>query len=136
MGKVMETLESQLHLDALPALPYADGSWVLNAMSHTSRLHDQILEALLAGPEYGYPLAQTIKQRAPGLLDNQEALIYPALHELENDGLLISYEVTAQDRTRRYYKLSERGMKRALEEKKNSTATAKAAALKPLTGDV
>lgn len=105
-------------------------------MSHTSRLHDQILEALLGGPEFGYPLAQTIKQRAPGLLDNQEALIYPALHELENDGLLISYEVTAQGRTRRYYKLSERGMKRALDEKEKSAATGRATALKPPMGDV
>ncbi|MCC6795308.1 MAG: helix-turn-helix transcriptional regulator [Candidatus Hydrogenedentes bacterium] len=104
-------------------------------MSHTGRLHDQILEALLPGPEFGYPLAQTIKHRAPGLLDNQEALIYPALHELENDGLLISYEVTAQGRTRRYYKLSERGMKRALEETAVEKAKGKAEALRPLTGD-
>lgn len=105
-------------------------------MSHVGRLQDQILEALLPGPEFGYPLAQTIKQRAPGLLDNQEALIYPALHELENDGLLISYEVTEQGRTRRYYKLSERGMKRALEETATERARGKAEALKPLAGDV
>ena len=104
-------------------------------MSHTSRLHDQILEALLAGPEFGYPLARTIKQRAPGLLDNQEALIYPALHELENDGLIFSYELTAQGRTRRYYKLTERGVKRALEEGEKSVEKGAAKVLKPLAGD-
>jgi PadR family transcriptional regulator PadR len=105
-------------------------------MSHTSRVQDQILEALLAGPEFGYPLAQTIKQRAPGLLDNQEALIYPALHELENDGQLISYELTTQGRTRRYYKLTERGMKQALEEGKMAEAKGAVMALKPLVGDI
>jgi len=115
-------------------MPYAGYGWVHDTMPHTGRLHDLILEALLAGPEFGYPLAQTIKQRAPGLLDNQEALIYPALHELEIDGLLVSYEVTAQGRTRRYYKLSERGMKRALEESKSATAAGHVAALKPLAG--
>ena len=117
-------------------MPYPAGGLVHYAMSHTSRLHEQILEALLAGPEFGYPLAQTIKQRAPGLLDNQEALIYPALHELENDGQLISYERTVNERTRRYYKLTERGMKHALEAREQQTATGSARALKPLTGDV
>ncbi|MDZ4858017.1 MAG: PadR family transcriptional regulator [Candidatus Hydrogenedentes bacterium] len=105
-------------------------------MSHTRKLQTQILEALLAGPEFGYPLAQTIKKRTPGLLDNQEALIYPALHELENDGLLISYEQTVKGRPRRYYKLTERGLKHAMKQMDTESERGAAQQLRPLIGNI
>jgi len=105
-------------------------------MSHTSRLHEQILDALLAGPEFGYPLAQTIKKRAPGLLDNQEALIYPALHELETDGDVTSHEQTVQNRPRRYYKLTERGIRRALKQNTRQESPSALQSLPPLLGEM
>ncbi|MCA9433565.1 MAG: helix-turn-helix transcriptional regulator, partial [Candidatus Omnitrophica bacterium] len=40
-----------------------------------------ILEVLSDGPEFGYEIAKRIKRMEPGVLDNQEALLYPDLYE-------------------------------------------------------
>ncbi len=42
------------------------------------------------------------------LLERQESALYPALYQLELDGLLDSYEQDDRERTRRYYRLTEK----------------------------
>jgi PadR family transcriptional regulator PadR len=68
-----------------------------------------ILEALEQGPEHGYRIAQQIKARSRGILDFKEGTLYPALHKLERDGLVESYEGTEKGRQRRYYSITQTG---------------------------
>ena len=68
-----------------------------------------ILEALKLEPNHGYRIAQRIKERSEGLLDFKEGTLYPALHKLENDGLIQSYEGVEKGRPRRYYRITEAG---------------------------
>ena len=59
-------------------------------------------------------------RRAEGvaLPDDADPALYPALHDLENKGLLDSYERTEKGRIRRYYKLTHKGRKKLVEERK------------------
>lgn len=68
-----------------------------------------ILEALEQEPTHGYRIAQRIKERSRGVLDFKEGTLYPALHKLENDGLVESYEEVEHGRRRRYYRISKSG---------------------------
>ena len=68
-----------------------------------------ILEALVREPSHGYRIAQQIKQRSQGVLDFKEGTLYPALHKLESDGLVESYEGMEQGRPRRYYRITKSG---------------------------
>lgn len=68
-----------------------------------------ILEALEREPTHGYRIAQRIKERSRGTLDFKEGTLYPALHKLERDGLVESYESTENGRQRRYYRISKAG---------------------------
>ena len=68
-----------------------------------------ILEALEAQPEHGYRIAQSIKERSRGVLDFKEGTLYPALHKLESEGMVESYNRIESGRTRRYYRITESG---------------------------
>ena len=68
-----------------------------------------ILEALVRQPSHGYRIAQSIKERSKGVLDFREGTLYPALHKLENEGLVDSYEEVENGRPRRYYRITKSG---------------------------
>jgi len=68
-----------------------------------------ILEVLLREPNHGYRVAQLIKERSRGVLDFKEGTLYPALHKLQSDGLVESYERVEQGRQRRYYRITRAG---------------------------
>ena len=68
-----------------------------------------ILEALVREPTHGYRIAQSIKERSKGVLDFREGTLYPALHKLENEGLVDSYEEVENGRPRRYYRITKSG---------------------------
>ena len=68
-----------------------------------------ILEALENEPNHGYRIAQSIKARSEGLLDFKEGTLYPALHKLENEARVESFEEVENGRPRRYYRITEQG---------------------------
>jgi transcriptional regulator len=68
-----------------------------------------ILEALAHGPSHGYRIAQQIKERSDGVLDFKEGTLYPALHKLENEGHVESFEGMEKGRPRRYYRITKSG---------------------------
>jgi PadR family transcriptional regulator, regulatory protein PadR len=70
-----------------------------------------ILETLNRGSSHGYEIATVIKRKSAGVLDFKEGTLYPALHTLERDGMVESYTELENGRTRRYYKLTEKGGK-------------------------
>ncbi len=68
-----------------------------------------ILQVLSLGPSHGYQITQQIKARSKGVLDFKEGTLYPALHSLEQQGLLEAYNAEENGRARRYYQLTTRG---------------------------
>ena len=60
-------------------------------------------------PSHGYRIALSIKKRSQGVLDFKEGTLYPALHKLENEGMVESYENVETGRLRRYYRITESG---------------------------
>lgn len=78
-------------------------------MNFKGTLPPLILEALLREPSHGYRIAQSIKERSQGVLDFKEGTLYPALHKLENDGLVESSEEIENGRQRRYYRITRPG---------------------------
>ena len=68
-----------------------------------------LLGVLAAGPGHGYAIITTLKQRSDGALDLPEAELYPALHRLEDMGLVASDWATAGGRRRREYHLTPQG---------------------------
>src|ERR1700746_951355 len=74
-----------------------------------------VLAALSAGPAHGYAVIEEIRHRSGQAFDLPEGTIYPALHRLEQAGLLASHWVVSESRRqRRVYELTRRGQ-RALE---------------------
>lgn len=78
-------------------------------MNFKGTLPTLILEALKHEPSHGYRIAQRIKKRSQGVLDFKEGTLYPALHKLENEGLVESYEGAEKGRLRRYYRITKSG---------------------------
>jgi PadR family transcriptional regulator, regulatory protein PadR len=77
-----------------------------------------VLAALAAGPAHGYAIIDAIKRKSGQAFDLPEGTIYPALHRLEQAGLLSSRWTTAESgRKRRVYALTRLGH-RALAERR------------------
>jgi transcriptional regulator len=69
-----------------------------------------VLAALSSGPAHGYAVIQEIQRRSGGAFELPEGTIYPALHRLEQAGLLSSHWTTAKSgRQRRVYALTKHG---------------------------
>ena len=78
-------------------------------MNFKGTLPTLILEALVREPSHGYRIAQEIKERSQGVLDFKEGTLYPALHKLENEGMVESYDTLEKGRKRRYYRITKSG---------------------------
>jgi PadR family transcriptional regulator PadR len=69
-----------------------------------------ILSVLAGGRMYGYQVMRELEQRSEGYFTMTAALLYPALHQLEQDGLVESQWEDGQGRRRRkYYTITPRG---------------------------
>ena len=76
-----------------------------------------VLAALSAGPAHGYAVIDQIRRKSGRAFDLPEGTIYPALHRLEQAGLLASRWMRAESGRRRVYALTRRG-ERALAERR------------------
>ena len=47
-----------------------------------------LLSVLSNGPAHGYAIIDALRARSEGMFDLPEGTVYPALHRLENQGLL------------------------------------------------
>jgi DNA-binding PadR family transcriptional regulator len=76
-----------------------------------------VLAALAAvGAAHGYAIIEEIRRRSGGAFDLPEGTIYPALHRLEQAGLLKSSWMTADSgRRRRVYTLTRTGTRALVE---------------------
>ena len=68
-----------------------------------------LLSVLAAGPAHGYAIISALRERSDGTFDLPEGTIYPALHRLEDGGLLSSSWAAGDGRRRRVYALTSAG---------------------------
>ena len=68
-----------------------------------------LLSVLAAGPAHGYAIITALRGRSEGTFDLPEGTVYPALHRLEDAGLLDSSWAEADGRKRRVYGLTAKG---------------------------
>jgi len=69
-----------------------------------------ILSILVSGEDYGYQIIQRVKDISGGTLQWSDNMLYPVLHRLENDGLIVSrWKVSDGGRLRKYYRLTDKG---------------------------
>lgn len=77
-----------------------------------------VLSILADRENYGYQIIQKIQDLSDGKIRWTTGTLYPALHALENDGLLSSSWKSVENAPdRKYYRLTEKGRK-ALEAEK------------------
>ena len=71
-----------------------------------------ILSVLSSEKMYGYQIMRELERRSEGYFSMTAALLYPALHQLEVDGLLKSdWQEGQGKRKRKYYSITPKGRK-------------------------
>lgn len=68
-----------------------------------------LLAVLQNGPAHGYAIIETLRLRSADVFDLPEGTIYPALHRLEEQGLLASSWSEDAGRRKRIYRLTPKG---------------------------
>lgn len=77
-----------------------------------------VLAVLSKGESYGYAIIQQVRERSNGKLEWSEGMLYPVLHRLEKEKLIISsWKLGENGRKRKYYRLSASGT-RAIEKER------------------
>ena len=71
-----------------------------------------LILALLEGESmYGYQISRELERRSQGYFTMKEGLLYPALHQIEENGLIAGEWKTIDNRQRKYYRITPRGRK-------------------------
>ena len=73
-----------------------------------------LLSLLSRGEMYGYEILEEALRRSANRFEIKEGTLYPALHQLENKGLIKAEWRTGENgRERKYYSLTTKGKKAA-----------------------
>jgi len=94
-----------------------------------------ILSLLLGREEYGYRIIQRVKELSGGEMAWSNKMLYPVLHRMQKDGLLVSrWRISEEGRLRRFYAVTEKGRRELDGERRQwrSVAAALAKLWKPL----
>ena len=71
-----------------------------------------ILRTLVMGPAHGHTIAEVIERTSENSLDIEQGSLYPALHRLEDRGMLSSeWGVSENNRKAKFYRLTAKGRK-------------------------
>ncbi|HEY4390933.1 MAG TPA: helix-turn-helix transcriptional regulator [Paenibacillus sp.] len=69
-----------------------------------------ILKLLDIKDMYGYQMIQELELRSENVFSLKAGTLYPILHNLEQQGMIESYEQTSdQQRPRKYYRITKKG---------------------------
>ena len=73
---------------------------------------ESLLLCILAKqPMYGYQIIKELEKESRGYFKFKEGTLYPALHRLEKDGLVLGeWETLLSGRQRRYYHVTPKGL--------------------------
>ena len=69
----------------------------------------RLMSVLSRGPRHGYEVISRLRERSDGAFELPEGTVYPALHRLEETGLLTSAWDVVSGRRRRIYRLTPAG---------------------------
>ena len=61
------------------------------------------------GRMYGYEITQHVKEISEGKIEITEGALYPTLHKLESEGILVTEKEFIGKRLRKYYTLTKAG---------------------------
>ena len=76
-----------------------------------------VLKTLSAGPQHGWGVAQRIQQTSRSVLQVNQGSLYPALHRLEEQGLIDSeWGVSENNRRAKFYRLTAQGRRQLARE--------------------
>jgi PadR family transcriptional regulator, regulatory protein PadR len=79
-----------------------------------------VLKVVALGPSHGYAIAQRLQQISRDVVQVQQGSLYPALHRLENRGLLAAdWKLSDTGREAKFYKLTARGRARLEQEEES-----------------
>ena len=77
-----------------------------------------VLKLLTAGAQHGWAISHSIRQASGDLLQVSQGSLYPALHRLEDDGLIEGEWVMSETQRRvKQYRLTRRGRDRLAAER-------------------
>ena len=77
-----------------------------------------LLSILADGENYGYAIIQRVKELSGGVLQWTDGMLYPVLHRLEKEGLIVSeWKTPESGRKRKYYSLRSEGRKALVSER-------------------
>lgn len=71
-----------------------------------------ILQSLRSEPRHGYSIVRYLKNASSDVLQVEEGTLYPALHRMEQRGLIVSWwGASESNRRARFYELTAEGQK-------------------------
>lgn len=71
-----------------------------------------ILRTLILGPAHGHTIAHSIESTSENALEVEQGSLYPALHRLEDRGLVSSeWGISENNRRAKFYQLTRKGRK-------------------------
>src|ERR1700735_4427721 len=77
-----------------------------------------ILRTLLMAPAHGHTIASAIERSSEDILQVEHGSLYPALHRLEERGLIASFWGTSENNRRaKYYRITPAGRKHLAKER-------------------
>jgi PadR family transcriptional regulator, regulatory protein PadR len=85
-----------------------------------------LLAALGDGPRHGYAVKEALREGSGGRFDLPTGTVYPALHRLEDAGLIAGTWSVLDGRRRRTYRLTAAGRRRLADDRANWQAFATA----------
>ena len=86
-----------------------------------------ILRTLLPAPAHGHTIAHAIERSSDEVLQVEHGSLYPALHRLEDQGLIASFWGTSENnRKAKYYRITADGKKHLTEERSRWESLARA----------
>lgn len=78
-----------------------------------------ILRLLEGGEKYGYELVELLDRQSKGVLAMGQSTLYPLLYNLQAKGLIAARtEKTDSGRSRKYYRLTDKGSRRLARDRK------------------
>jgi PadR family transcriptional regulator PadR len=77
-----------------------------------------VLKTLLPGPAHGHTIAHAIERSSEEVLQVEHGSLYPALHRLEDQGLIASFWGTSENnRKAKYYRVTPGGKNHLVRER-------------------
>ena len=77
-----------------------------------------VLRTLLLGPAHGHTIAHAIEKTSDEVLQVEHGSLYPALHRLEDQGLIASFWGTSENnRKAKYYRMTTKGKKHLVDQR-------------------